>query len=624
MKIEVYSHINYKHSVLEHSRRYVESMFVPEMFKQQILNDDFVNNNPSFYIDYPYLFLKEDKTHFFESIDLLCFAGALYYQSLILLDRILDKDLDFKKGLPLFMVMQEEVVKDLYVLLGNSSLFWKSFQARKMELFSTYSLENSFSPSTMEDYMNFADGKSSMAKIALDALYALNLLSINEYKDCLLIHKLYYTAFQILDDISDMREDAAKHQFNLANWYLSHGISGNNGLRDFSVFFTDGIYTKLYKYVFDLLADAQVLAKRNHLDYLVSEIIRLKNTAVIQKRNIETYLYEISLELSSTYFSNDNLEFALGNAYGYLKKEQRQTGEWIDCCNNAGYSNIWCTSFVVMCLNEQMANSDILLKAKQYLNGISVDSIGYSDIWIADNDSLIMYCVAMQNYSMVSKLFDAQNIDGGIPTYSNKQELICSLSNSYVHRNVNAWLQSHPCVSSAALYLCTKAHYFTDKTLKLINYFKRLIALKNSLVYWWIDDIYTIYFLAKANEVLADDSIGAYIHKKVYEKFYANEKYENNVFYLAMLLELCCRCGYSEEAKKVKDAILQLQLSDGSWNASNFLCIPASDDEKPSNMGSWRVDNRGVNIRVNEFHRLFTTSLSISSLAYYKQKYGTK
>ena len=133
--------------------------------------------------------------------------------------------------------MQEEVIKELYVLLGNSSLFWKSFQARKMELFSTYSLENSFSPSTIEDYMNFADGKSSMAKIALDALYALNLLSINEYNDCLLIHKLFYTAFQILDDISDMREDAAKHQFNLANWYLSHGISGNNDLHDFSVFF---------------------------------------------------------------------------------------------------------------------------------------------------------------------------------------------------------------------------------------------------------------------------------------------------------------------------------------------------------------------------------------------------
>lgn len=123
---------------------------------------------------------------------------------------------------------------------------------------------------------------------------------------------------------------------------------------------------------------------------------------------------------------------------------------------------------------------------------------------------------------------------------------------------------------------------------------------------------------------MGDDSIGAYIHKKVYENFYANEKYQNNVFYLAMLLELCCRCGYSEEAKNVKDAILQLQLSDGSWNASNFLCIPASDDEKPSNMDSWRVDNRGVNIRVNEFHRLFTTSLSISSLAYYKQKYGTE
>ncbi len=237
MRIEIYSYINYTHSVLEHSRRYVESMFVPEMFKQQILNDDFVNNNPSFYIDYPYLFLKEDKTHSFENIDLLCFAGAIYYQSLILLDRILDKDLDFKKGLPLFIVMQEEVIKELYVLLGNSSLFWKSFQARKMELFSTYSLENSFSPSTIEDYMNFADGKSSMAKIALDALYALNLLSINEYNDCLLIHKLFYTAFQILDDISDMREDAAKHQFNLANWYLSHGISGNNDLHDFSVFF---------------------------------------------------------------------------------------------------------------------------------------------------------------------------------------------------------------------------------------------------------------------------------------------------------------------------------------------------------------------------------------------------
>ena len=472
--------------------------------------------------------------------------------------------------------------------------------------------------------MDFADGKSSMAKIALDALYALKLLNVNEYNDCLLIHKLYYTAFQILDDISDMCEDADKHQFNLANWYLSHDISVKNDLHDFSLFFTEGVYAKLYKYVFDFLADAQVLAKRNQLDYLVSEIVKLKNTAIIQKRNIETYLYEISLDLSSTYFSNGNLEFALQNACGYLKKEQRQTGEWIDCCNNAGYSNIWCTSFIVTCLNEQMANLDIVLNAKQYLNGIPVDNIGYSDIWIADNDSFVMYCLATQNYSIISKLFDIQNMDGGISTYSNKKELICSLSNSYVHSNVNSWMQSHPCVSSAALYLCTKAHFFTNKTLKLIKYFKQLIASNNPLVYWWIDDIYTIYFLAKANEVLGDKSIGVYIHKQVYEKYYANVKYENNVFYLAMLLELCCRCGYSEEAKNVKNTLVQLQLSDGSWKASHFLCIPASDNDKPSNMDSWRVDSHGVNIRVNEFHRLFTTSLAISSLVYYKQKYGAE
>lgn len=65
--------------------------------------------------------------------------------------------------------------------------------------------------------------------------------------------------------------------------------------------------------------------------------------------------------------------------------------------------------------------------------------------------------------------------------------------------------------------------------------------------------------------------------------------------------------------------IILLQYSDGSWAASDFLCVPGANNNNPTHPEKWKIGTHGVNIRISEFHRLFTTSMAILSLTHYKK-----
>lgn len=615
MKLKIYELDNIKDEVLKMTKYYIDQLPIPEKLKFMLFNESFFTENPAFYGYYPYLFVKnKDK-----NLDLLSTCGTLYYQSLILLDRILDKDIKIAEALPTFMLGQEESVRILQKMLGDNPCFWEKFQQRKLELFSAYTKERTCEIENIDDYKELASGKSAMAKIAIDALWALGYIDSTTYDRCLYLHKLFYVAFQTLDDISDMREDLNKSQFNVANWELSQFLGRDIQSEDISIFYTSACYEKLYSLVFDTLDMACSIAQQEELKWFLIEASKLWNTALVQKQNIKSYLYELSIDLSSTYSKSTDLDSSIHLAVTFVEKQQNKDGEWIDFCNNAGYSNIWSTAFITMILQESgIANSHID-KAKEFLKQYSIDQIGYSDIWIADNDSITMYSLATGDYSIIPVILSTQNSDGGFSTYFNKQELVCSLSNVKEQKDVEAWVQSHPCVSSAILYLCTKANAYNKKVQKCVDYFKNLFTLNRPLCYWWIDDIYTVFFISKANKYIKDRELDTIIRRKVQEKLHGKIEYESNVFYLSILLELCCEYSFVEEAQKLMHNIILLQYSDGSWAASDFLCVPGANNNNPTHPEKWKIGTHGVNIRISEFHRLFTTSMAILSLTHYKK-----
>lgn len=615
MKLKIYEIDSIKDEALKITKQYVDQLPIPDKLKSMLFNESFFAENPAFYGYYPYLFVKNRDNN----LDLLCTCGALYYQSFILLDRILDKDVKIGDALPTFMLGQEESIRILQKMLGDNPCFWEKFQQRKLELFSAYTIEKSYKIENMDDFKELANGKSAMAKIAIDALWALGYIDNTAYNKCLYLHKLFYVAFQILDDISDMREDLNKCQFNVANWKLSQFLGRDIQSGDISIFFTSDCYEELYSLVFDTLDMACCIAQQEELKWFLIEASKLWNTALVQKQNIKSYLYELSMDLSSTYGKSMDLDSSIQSAVTFVEKQQSKNGEWIDFCNNAGYSNIWSTAFITMVLQESGIISSHIAKGKEFLKHFSIDQIGYSDIWIADTDSLTMYSLATGDYSVVPVILNTQNLDGGFATYFNRHELVCSLSNIKEQQDVEAWLQSHPCVSSAILYLCTKAKVNDKRVQRCIDYFKNLLTLNKSLCYWWIDDIYTVYFISRANKYIKDRELDTAIRRKVQEKLHSKIDYKSNVFYQSMLLDLCCEYKFIEEAKKLAHNIIQLQYSDGSWKASDFLCIPGTNNNNPVNPQKWKVGTHGVNIRISEFHRLFTTSMAIESLTHYKK-----
>lgn len=68
---------------------YIDKLSLNNSVKDLITDDQFINNNPEFYLYYPALFSKYFNVSQ-EKLDLLCIAGYLYYQATIFLDKVID------------------------------------------------------------------------------------------------------------------------------------------------------------------------------------------------------------------------------------------------------------------------------------------------------------------------------------------------------------------------------------------------------------------------------------------------------------------------------------------------------------------------------------------------------
>ena len=606
---------------------YVDKLYLPEKYREQIRNTDFYRNNPAYYINYPYLFLKGENRDI--NISKLCIAGALYYQSIIYIDRVLDMDIPLSKAFLVISVCTEETIKILSSFILPESDFWEIWNKRKFEFLQAYKDDRIGQICTIEDFLMHSDRKAAFGKLAIDALYYMNIINEKEYDEYLQIHRYFYGAFQILDDISDIREDYKKNQYNIAiatvNKNQKESDTLNTGEAVSKAFYTGGLYEELFVLAGKWVDKARKIASQYNLNYMVEECNKLWNMIVIQQQNVCTYLYQLNVmgSLSEVYYQGNNLKEVCNNALEFLKKSQESNGAWIDFCNNAGASDCWCTAFVTLMLEDYEPASSLTEKSKDYLRrNIKEDLWGYSHIWISDNDSSCMALLATNDYQYIKKLVNRFNPDGGVPTYYDDKQLLSSLL--YVHQwndKIDGWRQSHPDVSAATLYLLLKASYSGIEKERLISYFKNRIKNHLPMVYWWIDDIYTLFFLSLANEILKDQDLFAYINHQTtfkYQRFVEITNKENlTVFFISMLLHLLLYCGKITEANQVAQILKDLQYADGSWPESNFMCIPTTDCKTPANTSSWEVRDHGINVRAHEFHRIFTTSLALMALSEY-------
>ena len=192
---------------------YIYSLPQDDGIKNALYNEDFITQNPEFYLYYP-MFFSEAFDLSSSDLKELCIAGYLYYKSSIFLDEIIDDKNNDK--LFLTIICQEETIKILTRIFGDNKTFWGLWNKRRNELVTSLHFEKScFQKQTVEneEYYTLSDLKSAFGKAAIDSVFCLSkkegILNKKTYDDLIKSHYYFSIAFQINDDIIDMQKDWA-------------------------------------------------------------------------------------------------------------------------------------------------------------------------------------------------------------------------------------------------------------------------------------------------------------------------------------------------------------------------------------------------------------------------------
>ena len=201
--------------------KYIQELPINQYYKTILADAVFIEKNPSFYLEYPSLFsntfniAKDD-------LEMLDIAGYLQYHAVLYIDLALDEK-DYSR-MELISICQEESVKILTSIYALNTAFWAIWNKRRREYFDAVSLEKEFYTKnivTIEEYALLADKKAAFGKTAIDCLYVLDDVKNTRKYECLLLsHKYFSVAYQLKDDIKDLKEDVKKGQFNLGVYLL--------------------------------------------------------------------------------------------------------------------------------------------------------------------------------------------------------------------------------------------------------------------------------------------------------------------------------------------------------------------------------------------------------------------
>jgi|TARA_B110000037_G_scaffold221513_1_gene292798 hypothetical protein len=611
---------------------YIYKLEINDTFKRLICDENFINENPEFYLYYPILFSETfniSKQH----LSKLSIAGYLYYQSTLFTDSLIDKN--DKSKIALISICQEEAIKILSSIFPLGSLFWKFWNQRKEEYFFAVKLEKELSEKenvSFLDYSKLSDFKSSFGKIAIESLFVLDENKNTKTLKCLLdSHKYFSIAYQLNDDVIDIKEDFDINQFN---WVVYKYIKETD-LKKYSIsdlkklLYINGKIVEVFKKAIIQLDKALACVSEINVSLWKEHLLKMKlkfSNSIIE---IENYLklLKIEVELSNKKIKHNKIKDAISLAIVYIKKKQYK-GAWEDYVNQGGISNIWSTAFITSKLSSSKELKNIFKKNiddallfltnNQKKNGLW----GYNSTWIEDADTTNFVFISLalnQQLDKKNKLLNDwekykthQNI---FTTYNNKEYLLNSLSDSNI-KDVKGWTDSHLCVSAVAFYLLTILG-IKNKTFKDLKKYFDNIHIDEIKSYWWTNNIYTYYYLAlsynELNEINSLKQIQNKIAQNITEQGY-KDKYGINMFYTALALEVLLLKSHNNFTFAINKSIyfiLQNQFSDGSWSNSHSLRIP---DPSISIETELPVSTHGINVRAKEFNRLFTTTSILKSL----------
>lgn len=632
-------------------RSYINSLPLDNRIKAYIADETFIDQNRGYYTHYPYLFVNEEK----DTIDLkeLTLAGFLYYKSVIILDDIFDKNNVNTQSFLIASICQEESIKILTSLFGLKSQFWSFWNQRKNEYSIALKQDKELTDNTsLKQFEIQADNKSAFGKVAIDALMLLGYLNESEHNQLISSHKFYYAAFQILDDIDDFKEDLEIGQYNIAVNMLNE-VMNDRGIKQHDydsqalskMLYLFGVAERLLQQALSYLNKSLSLIPSNGFELWRTEINKFNNLVVSRQLNIKGFIKKtrISLSLSDQLIGDQvSFNFRINAALKFVFSNQNNNGSWNEYYNDAGMSDDWSTGFILSYLN-QACLKDLLPQkqiqiAMDYLKSQQGPLWGYNRSWIADTDSSTFALLALNQVkpfptTSFQKWLSHQNSSGSFSTYFDEEALASSI-NKEDQYDIEGWVGDHVCVSAAALYLLS----VIDKNEQSEQ---PIIALRNFVLkhqtsagiwesYWWTSPIYSTSFVIKSAALSDDVSLNSAVDKCLTYLFQlqnANGSFgdhftKSSSFYTALVVESCCssRDYYQRFKNKIDKAVYWLQknqMADGTWDGTAALRMPSPEVKKPDKIAFWKEDTKGLNIRVPEINRLFSTVICIAALAKY-------
>jgi len=618
---------------------YVAKLPIEDSFKNLIADEEFIADNPIFYLYYPRLFSSAFTELNPKDLDLLCVAGYLYYKSTLFLDSIIDKN--SKKGLFLALICQEEATKIMTSIFGLKSSYWSLWNLRRQEYLKAIQIEKKYAETKnnipFNQYAELADFKAAFGKSAIDSLFVCSgSIHEQEFNRLLTSHSYFSVAFQINDDVMDFREDYRNKQFNIAVKAITDAAPESNAVEELNkLFYIRGHAKTLFTTAIEYLDKALTEVKNIEVPQWTSEITRLKSKFLYSIIEIDTYLKRLHSEirLSDQKITYPSLPIGISSGILFLKDSQNEQGSWNEYINQGGISDIWSTAYITSKLSEENLKNEFkaeIQNALSFLKTFKPKHLwGYNSTWIGDADTtnFVLLSFFLNNLPDANSILDEWieyfKEDQGFSTYKNTDHLINSLADEKIS-DVSRWVGGHQCVSAVAFYYMSLSKKFPLKHAKLDDLFQQRLLVDDAIAaFWWTSNIYTLYYLTKSYAALNKPKIVKAIALKTAELQNEDgsfsDKYGPNFFITALALEnlLHEHLSFEKHIHQGIQFLLNNQYTDGSWENSNTLQIPDPATEDTDK--HYPVSTHGTSVRAREFNRLFTTVSVLETLISYEK-----
>lgn len=570
-----------------------------------------------------------------------------YFRVLLIIDTLIDSKGNIGRHSKILfeaVELHEQVIRQLCRLINAqspeaSNEFWTHFDQLKKQYVQTVLSEKEFSITqenfTEQSFEKLAYGKSAICGAIVHGLQALCSTKANILKIEKILEHIHI-AFQYLDDIADFKKDIDEHQWTypqvlLRSYFEQQSLNVEDAATRYKYLFLSGIAHDLVQKAIQHYEQATALAQDLTLIDLKQYLEKEKEAALFYQNEI-AYLIEKTKQKSTksqTIQANQDLNATIDCGVQYLVQNAEE-GFWTDFMTSAGRGKTWISGYVGWQLAQHGFEIPLL---KKVLSNLS-DQGSYNEQVLQDADSttfLVGFHQALNGIvpsDLMQNWLNFQNQEGSWATYRDETTLRKTLDLD-AEIGVHGWISGHCCVSAAAALVLSQMPDRSDSYQKTIGYLIDLVKANSLTSYWWTSDIYSQAFALLAlckkqgHVEVKNQLIEAIIIQQLEGSFWINPADGlPNAFYTAIALNALLAYQPQKHQPEIEGAgkwLQNHQTTDGSWQTSRILRIPATDVLNPATITTWRNSSFGVNALSDDYNRVFTTSTVISALTDYQK-----